>query len=93
MDATVLAEYLVRKGIPFRQAHHVVGTLVALAEQSNKAINRLTVEEFRSASDLFVEDVYETFDLQKALRARNITGAPGQVKKQLARWTKLLSKS
>jgi argininosuccinate lyase len=91
--ATDLADYLVKKGLPFRQAHHVVGTLVALAEQSNKAINRLTVEEFRSASDLFVEDVYETFDLQKALRARNITGAPGQVKKQLARWTKLLSKS
>lgn len=90
--ATDLADYLVRKGLPFRQAHHVVGSLVGLAEKTKRSLDGLPLDEFRAASPLFEEDVFSIFQLDKALRTRNIIGAPGQVKKQAARWAKLLVK-
>jgi argininosuccinate lyase len=91
--ATDLADYLVRKGMPFRQAHHVVGAVVALAEKSGKPLNALELAEFRSASELFDSDVAQIFDLKLAMRRRNLTGAPGtqEVRRQLARWRKRLA--
>ncbi len=90
--ATDLADYLVRKGIPFRQAHHAVGRLVALAENLAKPLNRLSLEEFQSVEKEFAADALKVFDLKKALAKRNLIGAPGtrEVKRQLARWKKLL---
>ena len=91
--ATDLAEYLVRKGRPFRQAHHAVGALVALAERKSASLNRLTLNELRSADNKFAPDALKLFDLKQALDRRNITGAPGarEVRKQLSRWRKRLS--
>jgi argininosuccinate lyase len=90
--ATDLADYLVRKGLAFRQAHHAVGSLVALAEQRGKALNRLTLAEMQSVEKLFEPDALNLFELTQALARREVVGAPGtsQVRKQLARWKGLL---
>jgi argininosuccinate lyase len=90
--ATDLADYLVRNGMPFRQAHHVVGAVVAFAEKANKKLNELTTEEYQAIDKNFGADIHATFQLEKALALRNLTGAPSaaQVRKQLARWNKSL---
>jgi argininosuccinate lyase len=91
--ATDLADYLVRKGMPFRQAHHVVGAVVALAEKAGRPLNRLSIAELQSVDKTFGRDALGVFDLRRAMARRNITGAPGtmEVAKQLARWRKQLS--
>jgi argininosuccinate lyase len=91
--ATDLVDYLVKKGMPFRQAHHVVGTVVALAEESCKALNRLTLAELQGVDKTFGRDALAVFKLKTAMAKRNLTGAPGtkEVAKQLARWRKQLS--
>jgi argininosuccinate lyase len=91
--ATDLADYLVKKGMPFRQAHHVVGKAVALAEKIGKPLNRLTLAELQSVNKTFGRDALGVFNLQRAMAKRNLTGAPGtkEVAKQLARWRKQLS--
>ena len=89
--ATDLADYLVRKGLPFRQAHHAVGALVALAERLGKPLDRLSLAELRSVEKRFGADALKVFDLKRALARRQITGAPGtrEVALQLARWKKI----
>jgi len=92
MQATDLADYLVRKGLPFRDAHHAVGSLVALAERLGKKLNQLTLAELQSVEKKLGTDALKVFDLDQALARRHLTGAPGtrQVKAQLARWKKRL---
>jgi argininosuccinate lyase len=91
--ATDLADYLVRKGLPFRQAHHAVGALVALAERLGKPLDRLTLAELQSVEKKFDADALGVFDLKRAMARRHLTGAPGtrEVGRQLARWKKLTS--
>jgi len=96
--ATDLADYLVKKGMPFRQAHHVVGAVVALAEKTGKPLNQLTFAELQSVdpvtgTKVFGRDALGVFNLQRAMAKRNMTGAPGtkEVAKQLARWREQLS--
>ena len=91
--ATDLADYLVRKGMPFRQAHHVVGAVVALAEKTGKPLNQLTLAELQSVDKTFGRDALGVFNLKTAMAKRNLTGAPGtkEVAKQLARWREQLS--
>ncbi len=90
--ATDLADYLVRKGLPFRQAHHAVGAAVALAETSRRSLDSLTLEDLRTTSDLYEADVASVFDLTAAMNRRNLVGAPGtrEVELQLRRWEKHL---
>jgi argininosuccinate lyase len=96
--ATDLADYLVKKGMPFRQAHHVVGAVVALTEKSGKPLNQLTLAELQSVDPVtgtkfFGRDALGVFNLQRAMAKRNMTGAPGtkKVAKQLVRWREQLS--
>jgi len=96
--ATDLADYLVRKGMPFRQAHHTVGAVVALAEKSGKPLNELSLAELQSVdpvpgTKVFGRDALGVFNLQRAMGKRNMVGAPGtkEVAKQLARWREQLS--
>jgi argininosuccinate lyase len=96
--ATDLADYLVKKGMPFRQAHHVVGAVVALAEKTGKPLNQLTLAELQSIEPVtgtkyFGRDALGVFDLKTAMAKRNLIGAPGtkEVAKQLARWREQLS--
>jgi argininosuccinate lyase len=91
--ATDLADWLVRKGMPFRHAHQVVGAAVAVAEKRGKPLNRLTLKELRKIDALFDADTLTVFDLNKALARRNLVGAPAprQIAGQLARWRKILA--
>jgi argininosuccinate lyase len=91
--ATDLADYLVKKGMPFRKAHRVVGAVVALAEKLNKSLNELTLAELQSVDKTFGRDALGVFNLKTAMAKRNLTGAPGtkEVAKQLARWRERLS--
>jgi len=91
--ATDLVDYLVRKGVPFRHAHHVTGRVVALAESLGKRLNELTLNELRSVEGKFGPDARHIFDLPQAMARRNLPGAPGakEVRKQLQRWHKILA--
>ena len=75
--ATDLADYLVRKGLPFRQAHHAVGALVALAERLGKPLNQLTLAELRSVEKKFAADALKVFDLEQAMARRQAHGRAG----------------
>jgi argininosuccinate lyase len=92
--ATDLADYLVKKGVPFRQAHHIIGSLVAEAERQGKPLSALPLEAFRAQSPKFGSDVHQVFDVRKALVARALTGtpSPANVQRQLKRWEKMLSR-
>ncbi len=91
--ATDLADYLVRTGMPFRQAHHVVGEVVALAERAGKPLDALTLTELRSIYPRFGPDAPATFDLKKAMERRTMVGAPSskELARQLAFWKKRLA--
>jgi argininosuccinate lyase len=93
--ATDLADYLVEKGMPFRQAHHAVGAVVALAEKTGKRLNQLTFTELQSVDQSFERDALGVFDLKTAMSKRNLTGSPGtkEVAKQLARWRRQLART
>ncbi len=83
--ATDLADYLVRKGVPFREAHEIVGQAVAAAEQENTPLNLL---DLPTISSEFSNDAREVFDLEAALRARTNPGAPSieNVRREIERW-------
>lgn len=91
--ATDLVDYLVVRGVPFRDAHHVIGALVGLAEKKQVALNQLSLDDVRGVNDKFDADWVDVFDVAAALKKREKTGMPGpkQVKKQLARWKKALA--
>ena len=80
--ATDLADYLVRKGIPFRDAHEVVGRAVRLGIDSNRDLEEIALEEFQSISAVISQDVYEVLTLEGSVKARNHFGgtAPDQVR-------------
>jgi len=86
--ATDVADYLVRKGVPFRRSHEIVGQLVATCVGKKVALDRLTLADFREVDPVFEQDVEEVFNLETALAARTATGAPSPVNvaAQLARW-------
>jgi len=91
--ATDLADYLVRKGMAFRQAHHVVGEVVARAEKLGRPLNRLSYDQLQSIDKAFEKDALSVFDLKRAMAKRNLVGAPGtkEVARQLGRWREKLS--
>ena len=85
ITSTDLADYLVEKDMPFRQAHEVVGKIVALAESKDLQIFELDLSELRKFSKLIQEDVKDYLDPQKTILSRKQTGgtAPSQVKKEI----------
>lgn len=78
INATDCADYLVRKGLPFREAHAVVGRLVAQCISANKPLDELTLDEFRAASPLFGDDIYQAIDLQVCVNGRQVDGGPSE---------------
>jgi argininosuccinate lyase len=84
--ATDLADYLVRKDLPFRDAHEVVGKAVAMGVRSGKDLSELTLEELQQFSDKIEADVYDVLTLEGSVEARNHIGgtAPEQVRKAIA---------
>ena len=90
--ATDLADYLVRKGLPFRQAHEIVGKIVRLALERNVALEALPLDALRGFSPLIEADVLEALTVDASLRARAVTGgtAPAAVARALAEARALL---
>jgi argininosuccinate lyase len=90
--ATELADYLVKKGLPFRRAHHVVGALVKQAESQALPLSALPLTAYQALSPLFEADVYEWLDFQAALQKRTATGgtSPQAVQAQLTHAKTLL---
>ena len=87
MLATDLADYLVRKGVPFRQSHHLVGQAVREAEALGVSLEELDLVSYRAIHPAFAEDVYEVFDFGRSVEARAVEGgtAPMAVEVQIAR--------
>jgi argininosuccinate lyase len=90
--ATDLAEYLVKKGMPFRKAHEIVGALVADATGKRTRLSDIPLTKLKKASPLFDVDVAEVFDVRRSLSARHATGAPSpeNARAQIRRWRKEL---
>lgn len=85
MLATDLADYLVHKGMPFRQAHHAVGQVVRLAIEKNCRLTDLHPDDMRQISDLFTDDVHTVFDFTASVTRRSTPGgtAPAAVRQQI----------
>jgi argininosuccinate lyase len=90
--ATDLADYLVKKGLPFRDSHEVVARAVRLAEEQQQELSELSLDVLQSFSSLIDEDVYQVLSPEGSLNARNHVGgtAPAQVRAQVARWREYL---
>ena len=86
INATDCADYLVKKGMPFRDAYKITGTLVALCIEKNLTLETLPLDEYRKMTELFDEDVYNAISLETCVRERKSEGgpAPDEVKKQIA---------
>ncbi len=93
LEATGLAEFLVRKGLPFRQAHHTVGKIVAHCEKNNKKLSDLTLDELKAFSDNIDLDVYLVLSADKLVEAYASYGSAGtgSFQVQLKFWTKTLA--
>jgi len=93
--ATDLADWLVRQGVPFRQAHHFVGEAVALAESRKISITEIPIADWKKISPVFDKSALAVFSLKTGLHSRPTHGSPNPklVKAQLARWKKLLAKA
>ncbi|MDZ4096037.1 MAG: argininosuccinate lyase, partial [Paracoccaceae bacterium] len=92
--ATDLADWLVRAlGLPFREAHHITGTLVALAESKGCDLPDLSPQEMQSVHPDINQEVYSVLGVQNSVRSRLSYGgtAPDQVRRQIARWHALLA--
>lgn len=92
-NATDLADYLAKKGIPFREAHHIVGSMVNYAIKHNKRLDDFTMDEYRQFSDKIEEDIREEISLETCVKARRSFGgtAPERVREQLEHADKVLS--
>ena len=86
LAATDVADYLAKKGMPFRRAHEVVGHLVLVCEQRGCDLDDLTLADFKAESDLFEEDITASLDLESIVAARTTEGGTGHaaVRAQLA---------
>jgi argininosuccinate lyase len=92
-NATDLADYLAKRGLPFREAHEVVGKLVALALKDNKDLQELSLTDMQHISPLINDDVYAVLKLESVVNARSSYGGTGvsQVKEQIEAARQMLS--
>ena len=77
-NATDAADYLVKKGLPFRDAHSVIGNMVFYCIEHNKAIEDLTMEEMQSFSDIIEDDIYDAVSMETCVNDRNVIGGPAK---------------
>lgn len=92
MLATDLADYLVVKGIAFRDAHDILGKIVKFATEKNKKLNELNIEEYKKFSSVFENDVYKYLSSETCLENKKTIGSPNpqMVEESIKRWKKLL---
>ncbi len=80
LNATELVDFLVDKGMPFREAHDIAGAIVRLAIRKNKKLSELDLHEYRKESELFNESIYQWLDIQTAVNKRDVIGGPSQAR-------------
>ncbi len=78
INATDCADYLVKQGLPFRDAYKIVGSLVAYCIDNGKTLDTLTLEEYRELSPVFDEGIYKAIDLWECVNQRKVVGGPGE---------------
>ena len=85
LNATELADYLVTKGLSFREAHHTTGSIVALAEQQKIPLEELSLQDFQSICDKIESDVFHVLDYHVSIERRKSTGGTGyhSIEKQI----------
>lgn len=76
-NATDAADYLVNKGVPFRDAHGIVGRLVLYCLEKNISLDEMSLEAYKAISPVFEEDIYEAISMKNCVEKRNTIGAPG----------------
>lgn len=79
INATDCADYLVKKGLPFRDAYKITGQLVALCIDKGVVLETLQLEEYKKLSDIFENDIYEAISLDTCVNGRNVIGGPAKV--------------
>ena len=91
-NATDAADWLVKKGLTFREAHEAVGRLVLLAINKKSSLNDLAISDFKSISDIFDETIYQAISVEVCVNARDQRDGPAEsaVLKEIERSTKLL---
>lgn len=77
-NATDAADYLVRKGVPFRDAHGIIGQLVLYGIEHHKALDDCTLDEYKAVCDVFDDDIYDAISLKTCVEKRLTIGAPGK---------------
>ena len=77
-NATDAADYLVKHGVAFRDAHGIIGRIVLYCIENNKAIDDMSLEELKEFSEVFGEDIFDAISLETCVDTRNTTGAPGK---------------
>lgn len=90
--STDLVDYLVRKNVPFRKAHHIVGNIVAVCVELNKKLNQLSISEYKKISPKFEKDIFDLLTSRKSVENKKSAGStsPSEVKKQIDYWKKIL---
>ena len=90
--ATELAEWLVIKGVPFRESHHIVGEVVKVAEENNVKLHQLTIEQLKNINTVFDETALEVFKVDGALYRKKTYGSPNpdMVRIEIEKWKELL---
>ena len=92
--ATDIADWLVREaGVPFREAHHITGRIVALAEQRGVSLDGLTIEDFKTVDARITSQIHKVLSVENSVRSRQSYGgtAPDNVLAQVARWREMLT--
>ncbi len=94
INATDCADYLVKKGIPFRRAYKITGEIVAYCIDNNKVLEDMTVEEYKKFNDNFEKNIYEAISLENCIVNRNVKGGPSpiQVREQIEAVKKIFNK-
>ena len=95
INATDCADYLVKKGMPFRSAYKIIGRLVAYCIENGKSLDTLSLDEYKQFSDVFDSDVYEAIDLNNCVNGRKCYGgpAPESVKRQIENMRSFIKKA
>lgn len=92
LTATEIADYLVKHGVPFREAHSITGKIVSYCIEHNTTLSALTLKEFHHFSHKISEDIYELLNPHHSIEHKTSAGstAPHEVKKQIVHWTRVL---
>lgn len=77
-NATDVADYLVKKGVPFREAHAIVGRMVLFAEKQKKSLDDLTIDEMKACSEFIENDIYDAISMTSCVEGRSLIGGPAE---------------